>query len=272
MNKLLNALAAAALLLTPVTLLAAPPYSGTIFIDGDIITSADPTTFTGLTANGQGNRLMFDRRTNSFNNVNAYLFNATFSDGLTSEVQVNPEFGGAAAQVEALKYSTVLGRLPKVLRTDMAAVWIHQGVEAFGGGNNSVLIHTGQSANYEASGILEETLVHELSHTSLDADHAATPGWLAAQAADPEFISTYARDNPTREDIAESFLPWLALRHRSGRIDAATASTFSSTIPNRLAYFDAQGFNVAPVPEPTGLTLLAAAALALGGRRRRRAN
>ena len=38
----------------------------------------------------------------------------------------------------------------------------------------------------------------------MDGPHAASAGWLAAQAADPEFISTYARDNPTREDIAES--------------------------------------------------------------------
>jgi hypothetical protein len=265
-------LAAAIVLLVARGVQAAPPFSGTIFIDPDIVTAADPTTFTGATYTGQGNRTMFDRRTNSFNTVNAYLFNATFGDGLTSEVQVNPEFGSsAAAQVEALKYGTILGRMPKALRFDMDAVWIQAGTEPFGGGNNSVLIHTGQSALYEADGILEETLVHELSHTSLDAAHSASPGWLAAQLADPEFISTYARDNPTREDVAESFLPWLAVRHRPDRISVALANTISSTIPNRMAYFDGLALDLNPIPEPGAAGLLVAVAGWLGVRRERRA-
>src|SRR5690349_12702748 len=76
---------------------AAPPFSGTIFIDPDIITSADPTTFTGVTYTGQGLRTMFDRRVNNWIQVNAYLFNANFNDGLHAEIQVNPEFGSSAA-------------------------------------------------------------------------------------------------------------------------------------------------------------------------------
>ena len=70
-------------------------------------------------------------------------------------------------------------------------------MQPFGGGNNNLLIHTGQGAQYEASGILEETFVHEAAHTSLDAVHASSAGWIAAQQADPNFISTYARDNAT---------------------------------------------------------------------------
>src|SRR5580765_6474209 len=71
---------------------AAPPFSGTIFIDPDIITASDPTTFTNIVYTGQGIRSMYDRRSNSFNNVNAFLFNARYNDGFTVEVQVNPEF------------------------------------------------------------------------------------------------------------------------------------------------------------------------------------
>ena len=37
----------------------------------------------------------------AFIQVQAYLFNATFSDGLTAEVQVNPEFGSVDAAREA---------------------------------------------------------------------------------------------------------------------------------------------------------------------------
>ncbi|HKX62806.1 MAG TPA: choice-of-anchor D domain-containing protein, partial [Verrucomicrobiae bacterium] len=118
------------------------------------------------------------------------------------------------------------------------------------------------SALYEADGILEETLVHESGHTSLDPLHASASGWLAAQIADPEFISTYARDNPTREDIAESYLPWLAVRHRPHRISATLSNTIAVTIPNRLAYFDGQNFNMYPIVQEiavyTGATTNAA--------------
>ena len=99
-------------------------------------------------------------------------------------------------------------------------------------------------------GILEETLVHEASHTSLDADHADAPGWIAAQLGDAEFISTYARDNSTREDIAETFLVWLALRHRSDRISETLGQTIEVTTPNRIAYFDEQAFDLFPIVIP----------------------
>lgn len=225
-----------------------PPFWGTIFLDPDIITADDPTTFQSAVYTGQGDRLVFDRRVNDWVTINAYLFDATFDDGLTAELQVNPEFGSPeAAQIEADKYGAYIGQLPHVLRTDVHAVWIHQGVQPFGGGNYAILIHTGQSALYEADGILEETLVHESSHTSLDAYHAAAPGWLAAQIADDNFISTYAQDYPDREDVAESFLPYLAVRYRLGRISAELADTINQTIPNRIAYFDAQDFDVYPI-------------------------
>jgi hypothetical protein len=191
---------------------------------------------------------MFDRRVNNWITVNAYLFNASFDDGLTAEIQVNPEFSSSdAALVEAQKYGEVIGRLPTALRTSVETVWIHKGIQPFGGGNNNLLIHTGQADLYEADGILEETFVHEAAHTSLDSTHAAATGWLAAQTGDGTFISTYARDFPDREDIAESFLPYLAIRYRSDRISQPLADTIVQTIPNRIAYFDNQSFDMYPI-------------------------
>ena len=224
-----------------------PPFAGTIFIDPDIITPADPTTFVSLTPAGQGARTMFDRRVDTWITVDAHLFDAVFSDGLTTEIQVNPEFGPGAALIEAETYAEALGRLPTALREDMETVWIHRGVQLFGGGNNNVLIHTGQAALYEADGILEETLVHEAAHTSLDADHASAPGWLAAQTADGVFISTYAQDFPHREDIAETFVPYLAVRYRPDRVSESLRRTILEAIPNRIAYLDALGLDMTPI-------------------------
>ena len=228
--------------------ISAPPFGGTIFIDPDIITAVDPTTFQSLSAAGQEIRTMFDRRASGWIDVSAYLFNATFDDGLTAEIQVNPEFGSvAAAEAQALLYAEVIGRLPTGLRTDVETVWIHEGVEPFGGGNNNLLIHVGQADLYVADGILEETFVHEAAHTSLDAAHASSAGWLAAQAADPTFISTYARDNRDREDIAESFVPYLAVRFRSDRISQTLQNTILATMPNRIAYFDGLALDMYPI-------------------------
>jgi hypothetical protein len=238
-----------------------PPYDGTIFFNGNIITTTDPTTLLSVTDAGQGRRAMFDRRINGATYFDAYLFNAKFDDGLAAEIQVNPEFGSSdAARIPAQKYGAVIGKLPTALRTQVRTVWIHQGVQPFGGGNDNLLIHTGQADLYEGAGILEETLVHEACHTSLEADNFAAD-WIAAQQADGTFISTYARDNPQREDVAESFLCYLALRYRSARISEADADKILRAIPNRIAYFDAQPLAMHPIaPMPPLLKLVKASA------------
>lgn len=251
-------LAAAAILLAAALVLAAapsaqttPPYAGTIFLDPDIVLPSDPSVFEAATYTGRGLRTVFDRRVNAFVEINAYLFGLSFSDGTTIEAQINPEFGSEArARTEAETYGRFVGQLARALRRDVDALWIHMGVEPFGGGNRSILIHTGQAALYVRDGVLEETLIHEAAHTSLDADHATSPGWIAAQGADPTFISTYARDNPQREDIAESVLPYLAVRYRRNRISADVYDTVTAAIPNRIAYFDAQGFDLTPFHPP----------------------
>lgn len=224
-----------------------PPLNGTIFIDPDIITSADPTALESVTANGTGQRSMYDRRVEDFITVEAHLFDIVFDDGLTAEVRVNPEFAAADALAAAQKYARALGHLPTILRSEMQTVSIHRGEEAFVGGDNGIVVHTDQAALYESAGILEEALAHEAVHTSLDAAHAASPGWLSAQSMDPTFISGVARDFPTVEDVAESFLPYLAVRHRSDRITTFLEGVINDAIPARLAYFDAQGFNVYPL-------------------------
>lgn len=217
-----------------------PPFSSTIFINPDIIREDDKTNFLTLTDGNpiQNYCTMFDRRIGLFSRVNAYIFNADYSDGLKIEVQVNPEFEFIKAKEYALQYATVIGRLPKALRKDVKTVWIHDGVYPFGGGNENLLIHVGQGEEYIKQGILEETFVHEASHVSLDPYYNNNPQWLNAQETDPNFISTYALDNPSREDIAESFLLYLAFKYRRDRITDELANIISSTIPNRIQFFD----------------------------------
>lgn len=214
-----------------------PPFAGTIFIEANIVTEDDPSAFSTIRAMGAAQRQMFDRRV-GWVTANPYLFEASYDDGLTIEIQVNPEFSADEAAVEAERYAWLYGQLPTLLRKDVDTSWIHRGVFAWGGGNRNLLVHTGQGERYLNDGIAEETLVHEASHSSLDADYAASAGWLAAQQADPTFISTYAQDFPDREDIAESFLPYVALRYRRDRISDELAATIEAAIPNRIQFFD----------------------------------
>ena len=71
------------------------------------------------------------------------------------------------------------GRIPKV----------------FGGNysDRSFTFHTGYAQRILRDGFLEETWFHEGAHVALQ-NHQDAAGWHAAQEADGEYISDYARD------------------------------------------------------------------------------
>lgn len=226
-----------------------PPFAkGTIYIDPDIITDSDKTTFESLSYVGQAKRTMFDHRVDKSLTLSPFLFNSFYEDGLSFEIQVNPEFQDSVkAEVIALKYAEIIGRLPIDLRVDLETITIHYGSEGFRGGQKKIFIYTVHAAELEAKGILEETLIHEGSHVSLDPKYAKTSEWIAAQKADGNFISHYARDFYWREDMAESFVSYVAIRYRSDRIEQYTKDKILETIPNRIQFFDDLNLNMYPI-------------------------
>jgi hypothetical protein len=124
-------------------------------------------------------------------------------------------------------------------------MWIHRGEFAYGGGFQNILVHTGMTEIYEKwdTGIVEETLLHEAAHTSLDndfyptnADHCAE--WEAAVAADTVYISTYARDNPLREDLSELLPLYVAVRYFPNRLSEGTRDKILSSSINRILFLD----------------------------------
>ena len=234
-----------------------PPFGGTIFVCRNIITNDDPTSFKSVVAAGRAEVRMFDRRPDKPHNVNAYLFTATFDDGQTMEIRVNPEFGADGALEQAKKYLPYIGQMPFALREKVEIVAIHKGKKGFGGGGKGLLIHTDMGDSYIRGGILAETLCHEASHTSLDRTHSASKGWLAAQEKDGGFISGYAKSNPRREDIAESYLMYFAVRHKPHRIDDKLREKITKTMPNRIAYFDSLNLKMHPVIQVGDLARLA---------------
>ena len=234
-----------------VNLYAKPPYDGTIWYFPDVINSSDPTTFQELIFVGNEFREMYDRRKGGkWVNKKAYLFNAIYEERII-EIQVNPEFKNSdEAFEEALFYSEIIGRLPNFLLTNVKTVWIHKGNRDWGGGNENLLIHTGRTEEYQILDIIEEVLIHEGGHTSLDWDWGGIINqveWQKAKRKDKEYISEYAKKFPRREDVAESILTWIAVRYRLDRISKENAEIVTKTIPNRLKFFDEQNFDMYPL-------------------------
>ena len=231
---------------------AEPPFGGTTFISPDVITEADPTALRSVVYTGRGERVIWDYRVFDWVTVEAYLFEAQIG-GRVVEFQVNPEFESEAAAREQVDvYAPTIGRLPAVLLSRLGSVHVNAGRpehpdallplrprQVFGGNwfDQSITIHTGRGEEYISGGFLEEVLFHEAAHVSVDGLVEDTPEWRAAQDADGAFISTYARDFPNREDVAESILPYFAVRLRPGSLtpgDRAAIEGDDSESPCRL--------------------------------------
>ena len=105
--------------------MAKPPYSGTVFVDPDILLAEDPSAFIAAIPEGTGIRQMYDRRVNNWIIADALLFVVHFTGGKSIEFQINPEFELTEAADKAVFYGHTMGQLPAILRQDVQTVWIH---------------------------------------------------------------------------------------------------------------------------------------------------
>ena len=218
----------------------------------------DPSSLGSVTPNGSGAREFWNEADGEWEMLEVYLFDVEYSarQGVT-EFQVHREYGSQdAAREHVDTYAPIIGRLPRVLLSNVREVEISPGsggrpVPVTANQAGFLHVYTDSAPRTHRDGFLEETLVHEAGHASLDRDHARSPGWRAAQEEDGTFISTYARDYPEREDIAESILAYFAVRYRPDRISTADRDTILEAIPHRLAYFDEQMFDFSPYTRAT---------------------
>tara|TARA_Y100000768_G_scaffold228425_1_gene172439 strand:+ start:475 stop:1764 length:1290 start_codon:yes stop_codon:yes gene_type:complete len=224
-----------------------PPYGGTIFVTGNIITPSNKSVFDSIVYKGTDKRLMYDRRNGGgFIDHNPFLYDAYFSDGLVTEIQINSEFSVDQSSLEAEKYGFLIGQMSKDLRKHVETMWIHKGLEGYGGGNYNILVHTGMSEFYESyytGSIIEETLIHEATHTSIDAyiypdRKTSGEGWINAVDKDNCYISDYARDYPYREDLAELMPLYIAVKFFPDRISEEDRNKILSCCINRILYLD----------------------------------
>lgn len=233
----------------PLPVVLPPPFEDASDISYDLINADDTSTLTGFTPMGRGLRRMHDDRVGDTATVNARLFEAQFADGETTRFQVNPEFDSTSAHDEAERFAHVLGQMPSGLRRAIDTVWVQGGDGSWWAlwWQGTLLMHKGASDEFVATGNAEEIMLHEVSHMGLEAPLDTTAAWADAQAADARFISDYARDFPDSEDMAESFVAWVAVRYRSDRLSSSVLATILSAIPNRLAFFDGLGLDLDPI-------------------------
>lgn len=226
-----------------------PPFAGTIYLNPDFVRDDDPTTFadTAMSYRGQESRQLFDRRVDDYITVDAHVFDVRFTDGIETEVLVNPEFDAVEAGAQVERFLPELGKMPATLREGVDTVWVNAGVAPIGGTPGALLIHTEQAFELLFRQFLDELFLHETVHSALDARYADDPAWLAAQAADPNYISEAAQARPELEDLAESFTVWVASRHLRNRLEASLILLIEQTIPNRLEFFDGLDIDMSPL-------------------------
>jgi hypothetical protein len=217
---------------------SSPPFPATVDPDfKSIITESDPTAFVSLSHNGEGERLVWDGRPGAGGGrqILFFLYTAAYDDGQHVEVRLEKDTFGSQAENYANNYAIPFGRLPRCVRQDVKALAIMTGYADWGGATDHIAIYSGNV--YENLGLREEALMHEACHTSLP-HFGSSREWRDAQMADPAFISNYARDNPEREDIAESFVAWIGLRYRPDRLAPSVRQKITDAIPNRIRLFD----------------------------------
>ena len=127
----------ALLLGAPATLLAKPPFQGTVWVDPGIITESDPSTFAGVVYSATTHRQCWDYRIEEWRHTEVHIYRGEFDDGSHTEFWVNAEFDRNEARVHAEWFARALGRLPLVLRQCGTAVEIHSGDQGAGGNGGS---------------------------------------------------------------------------------------------------------------------------------------
>ena len=263
--------------------LAEPPYRfGTIdSLSKQIITYKDPTTFQELIYIGEEKRNMMFFGMNKDGKVEKpkklklrpHVFHSFYENEIAIEILVyyekdkNKNF--KRVETLALKYAKTIGRMPHVLVQRLDAVHFFEDKECQQG-TGSAWTRTVNICPLDLKKwgimlfVIEELLVHELVHASLDKPTSGAykplnprisksnkktkklnwSHWRKAAKKDKEFISDYAKSS-FREDLAESFLAWLALRYN--RVDDEDKAKILKAIPNRIKYLDDQNFNMYPI-------------------------
>ena len=198
-------------------------------------------------------KFIYDRRVESLVNKDLHFFTTTFKftnkNNSIKTIQTlvdSIDYTQEDALIQANKYAQYIRTLPFSLFTpNFKEIWIMKGDNPFGGGNNSILIHTQQAESLIINETIEEILMHEVCHTVLDFNFNGLVNkdkWIIASMKDDEHVSFYAKYNPLREDIAETFILYYTVKTRGTNFDddytSQVKNDLETKFSNRFLVFD----------------------------------
>ena len=231
---------------------------GSSWINKDIISKNDVSTFKTLEFVEEKEVMEYDKRTSKNKNqygdgiemkvFNAFIFNASFEKSQDILIKVNAEFKTQEkAEKQALKWAKMYGQMPYFLKENVKYIVVHKGNVGWAGGNGQIVIHI----NSSKSSFDEENMFHELTHASLDFRWSGgslnEDEWEKVIREDKYYISEYAWDLFYEEDIAETALWWYAARCKPSTISKKNYDKVIKHLPNRFNYLDKQNFDFYPV-------------------------
>ena len=222
---------------------AVPPLfiNSIVSTEIDFIQEEDSNSFINIQYLGQDDKEMPDSRTNELFDIGTYIFEVNFSNGGSIEIWAHSSFGGeSAAQEYADKLTDRLGKLPEFMRDIISHVVLHKGnAGAFAESEANFFVLYSDNMDIRINNNdLEETVFHESVHATLDSDYLQNNNWLQAQIRDNTFITQYAKDNPDKEDMAESALFAYTMIKYPGRLSVDIEQWVHANIPNRYAFFE----------------------------------
>lgn len=244
---LLGAVGAVAVLALPLG--AEPPFNNIVYLAPNMImAAADPAVEHSLSYRGRAQKKTY-HRVDGWVVMNAYGFAVEYRDSVSFDIWVHPDLGHRAAERLSRLFATEIGRLPKLLRRHLENIWVYDGSDRFGtyhGPNEdyrfvNMFVSAGETAALQQIELLEEVLLHELIHVSIQSPaRARDPSWArwnqTAVKRDASAISNYAQSNPLSEDLVESFHAYFIVDYRPDRVSPDVVTTIRETIPNRLEY------------------------------------
>ena len=161
--------------------------------------------------------------------------------------------------------------MPNVLlqRLDAAHIFADiPGVSNASANDRIIKIHPVYEGGTTFGKAIEELFMHELVHASLDKPRRGVykkmnknrhknettksvklswRDWRKAVKMDNNnYINDYAKTS-IHEDLAESFIAWVALRYKSNRLPSLKIQEIEKNIPNRIKFFDEQNFDMYPL-------------------------
>jgi hypothetical protein len=178
-------------------------------------------------------------------------FIVSFYEGHDIEFIVDSGLTLEEAKFEVDKLAFSVGQLPNELRKGVFFVWLASessdsgGWAAKGGGPGEGGIVGKVNSIYESQGTIEEMLIHEATHSSsFYFNNWYYLDYFDAMELDDCFLSDYARNYPTQEDLAEFMVYYIALKYFPNEISKDLRDIILSCSFNRIKYLDSLGMDL----------------------------